>query len=421
MSAMSGKYNLFNLLGSEPEAKLKSILASVDIDYQQHFPKGTHAESKEAALANILSSVQTAKKLILFRTLISSNFALDQNIIKEQNIEKNFEQIRVISIITKKILNTLLEEAISTYQNEEQLKLIRLVMSELRHQYEKEQDQRLKSIYANEIQRILMDEMMQNNLKRLNQSYQDRIQKLDEDIKSKNDLITGIRELKKSTLDESSARVGQELANHTALDSDIVVYRDIIPEEERDAFLRDFALEYYRAEKEQLYKYIQLDDKDQSRINRINKDEGDNAHQKMKIPTFINYELARTKNKSIRELAKREPDFEEIYRKLAAKRGYNLDRLTPEQIRAEAHLLAEKFESTVTKMIDGKKEKIVLHAECREIEADKQKEKNNLEGLYSKLDLPPTSEFKKTPAALEFDDFLATVSLPSKSAKATRG
>lgn len=411
---MAGQYNLFNLLGSEPEAKLKSILASVDIDYQQHFPKGNNRESKEAALSNILSSIQTAKKLIKFRTLISSNFALDQNIIKEQNIEKNFEQIRIVSLITKKILNTLIEEAIKTYQNEEQLKQIRLVMQELRHQYEVEQDLRLKSIYANEIQRILMDEALQHNLKRLNQRYEDNIHKLDLNIKSKNELITSIRELKKSTLDESSAQVGLELENHTAIDSDIVVYRDIIPIEKRDAFMRDFALEYYRAEKSEFYKYMQLDKKDQNRIDQINHyDENTPAEVRMKLPSFINYDLARKNDKSIRELAKKVPDFDTIYRAVAEKHGCSLERLTDEQIKAEADLLADKFSPTIVKMLDGKKEKIVLHEECKKMEAEKQMEKNNLERLYSKLDLPPTSEFKKTPAALEFDDFLATVSLPN--------
>ncbi|HRE31042.1 MAG TPA: hypothetical protein PLD88_03615, partial [Candidatus Berkiella sp.] len=77
---MVGKYNLFNLMGCEPEAKLKHILATVDIDYQQHFPAGVNHEStKEAVLTNILNSLQTSKKIITFKHLIESNFATDPN------------------------------------------------------------------------------------------------------------------------------------------------------------------------------------------------------------------------------------------------------------------------------------------------------------------------------------------------------
>lgn len=404
--ATAGKYNLFNMMGAEPEAKLKNILAKMDIDYQQHFPPGFNVETKEAALSNILNSIKTSRKLILFRSLIESNFATDQTVIKEQNIEKNIEQIRVVSLITKKILNTLLEEAINQYLTEEQMKAIRIIMAELRRKYTSEKDERLRDIYDSEIQKILTDESFQRNLQRINQDYLDRIQEHDIKIDNINNQIGTIKENKSFTVNEATARVSDELANHTALNSDIAVYRDVIPTENRDQFMKDFLKEYYRSEKSELKKYIALDKYDQAKVE-------------VQLPSLINYQLARNNNKSIKELAKREPDFEKIFIDMAKKNGANLSLLTSEQIKAEAKLLADKFKPTVLKMINGKKEKITLREECVQIEAQKQKEKVQLQTLYSKLDLPTSSKVTKTPAALEFDDFLSTVEITPKAQKAT--
>ncbi len=404
--ATAGKYNLFNLMGAQPEEKLKNILAKVDIDYQQHFPPGANSDTKESALSNILSSIQTSRKLILFKNLIESNFATDPEVIQEQNIEKNIEQIKIVSVITRKILNMLIEEAIQSHLNEEWLKNIILAISEWRRKYANEKDERLKIIYEAEIQRILTDQAFQMHLQQLNQQYQARMNQHDIKINDINGLIGNIKDRKKSTVNDAAIRVSDELANHKAENSDLLVYSDVIPGENRDQFMKDFLQEYYRAEKEELKKYIALDKYDQSKVT-------------VQLPSLINYNLACSNNKSVKELAKKDPDFEKIFIAMAKKNGANLDLLTPEQIKAEAKLLAEKFNPAVLQMINGKKEKMELRDQCVKIETQKQKEKVKMQNLYSKLELPASAKLTKTPAAMEFDDFLSTVEITPKQAKAT--
>ncbi|MGE3320153.1 MAG: hypothetical protein AB7I18_12745 [Candidatus Berkiella sp.] len=409
-----GKYNLFNLMGAEPEAKLKRILASVDIDYQQHFPNGANQETKEAALANILNSIQTSRKLILFKTLIESNFATDQHVIKAQNIEKNIEQVRVVSFITKKILNALIEEAINQYLTEEQIKAIRVILGELRRKYESEKDERLKMIYETEIQRILADEVFQRNLQRLNQEYKSRIKEHDENLDKINLRIDDIKDRKYNIVDEASKSVSAELTNHTAINSNIAVYRDVIPEEHRDAFMRDFLKECYRAEKNELKKSLNVEDQLQKYIDM---DKHDQAKVAVQLPPLANYRLARNNDKSIPDLVKKEPDYERIFQELCKKYSGKPELLNQDQIAYESSLLAEKFKPAVDRMLEGKKEKIDLRKQCVEIEAQKQKEKIQLQNLYNRLELDTSKQFKKTPAALEFDEFLATVEITPKSAK----
>lgn len=403
----AGKYHLLNLMGDQPEEKLKNILAKVDIDYQQHFPPGANSETKEAALSNILSSIQTSRKLILFKNLIESNFATDPEVIKAQNIEKNIEQIKIVSTITRKILNSLLEDAIQAYLNEEWIKNITVAIGEWRRKYSQEKDERLQLIYESEIQRILTDQALQKHLQQLNQHYQTRMDQHDTKLNNINDMIGNIKEKKKSTINDAAIRVSDELANHKAENSDLLVYSDVIPAENRDQFMKEFLQEYYRAEKEELKKYIALDKHDQAKVA-------------VQLPSLINYNLARSNNKSVKELAKRDPDFEKIFIETAKKNGANIDLLTQEQIKAEAKLLAEKFKPAVLQMIHGKQEKMDLRQQCVIIEAQKQKEKIKMQNLYSKLDLPPSAKITKTPAAIEFDDFLSTVEITPKQAKATK-
>ena len=405
--AMSGQYNLFNLMGDQPEEKLKHILAKVDIDYQQHFTPGGKADSKEAALANVLNAIQTSRKLILFKNLVQSNFATDQEVIKAQNIEKNIEQIKIISVISLKILNKIIEEAIQQFISEEQIKEIRILMGEWRQRYENEKDERLREIYSSEIQRILTNELLQKRLQQLNQEYADRTNQHDNKINDINNLIIDIKEKKHSTVNDAAVRVSDELANHKAENSDIFVYRDVIPAENRDQFMKDFLKEYYRAEKEELKKYIALDKHDQSKVQ-------------VQLPSLINYQLARNNNKSMKEMAKKEPDFKKIFIDMVKKNGGDPNLLTPAQIEAEAKLLAEKFQQPVLQLINNKKDKIGLREECVKIEAEKQKEKVKMQSLYAKLELPPTTKLTKTTAALEFDDFLDNVTITPKTKATSR-
>ena len=404
--AMSGQYNLFNLMGDQPEEKLKHILAKVDIDYQQHFPPGGNAVSKEAALANVLNAIQTSRKIITFKNLVQSNFAIDQEVIKEQNIEKNIEQIKIISTITRKILNKIVEEAIQQFITEEQIKDIRILMGEWRQKYENEKNIQLREIYSAEIQRILADEFLQKRLQQLNQEYAARANQHDIKINDINNLILDIKEKKSSTVNEAAIRVSDELANHKAENSDIYVYRDVVPAENRDQFMKDFLKEYYKVEKEELKKYIALDKHDQSKVQ-------------VQLPSLINYQLARNNNKSMKELAKKDPDFRKIFIETVKKNGGDPSLLTSAQIDAEAKLLAERFQQPVLQLINNKKEKIGLREECVKIEAEKQQEKVKMQSLYAKLELPPTAKVTKTPAAQEFDDFLDTVTITPKQPKAT--
>jgi len=411
-----GKYNLFNLMGAEPEAKLKRILASCDIDYQQHFGNGANKETKEAALANILNSIQTSRKLILFKTLIESNFATDQNVIKEQNIEKNIEQIRIVSFITKRILNTIIEEAINQYLTEEQIKTIRVILGELRRKYESEKDERLKMIHETEIQRILADEMFQRNLQRLNQEYKSRIKEHDENLNKINLRLDDLKVQKHDTLNEAALSISTKLADRKAENSTIYVYKDVIPEENRDAFIRDFVRECYRAQKaerkkaqaveDEMQKYIDMDKHDQSK-----------PHVKVQIPRLANYHLARSQDKSISERVQKEPDYERIFLELCNKHNGKPHLLSVEQLRTEANFLAEESSPAVNKMLEVKEQKTALRKESLEIQEQKQKEKIQLQNLYSRLELDTSKQFKKTPAALEFDEFLATVEITPKSAK----
>jgi len=401
---MAGKINLFNLTGAEPEDKLKAILAKVDIDYQQHVPTGTSKESKASVEANILSSIQTSRKLILFKTLVEANFATDQDVIKDQNIEKNFEQIRIVSIITKRILNKIMEEAINNYLSDEQIKAIQIVMREWRQRYETEKDERIRDIYESQMHQIMADEAFQRHLHQQNHECMSRINEHDNKINNINDLIGNIKEKKSATVNDAATSVGDELATRTAEDSDLLVYKDVIPEENRDQFMKDFLKEYYKAEKE-VNKYIALDKYDQAKVD-------------VQLPSLINYHLARNNNKSVKELAKREPDFEKMFVEMGKKNSANLSLLTSEQIKAEANLLAAKFKPAVLEMIHGKNEKIELREQCVHLETEKQKEKVKMQTLYSKLELPLSAKITKTSAETEFDDFLSKIDITPKLPKA---
>ncbi|MCS5712151.1 hypothetical protein [Candidatus Berkiella aquae] len=403
-AVMVGKYNLFNLMGSEPESKLKHILATVDIDYQQYFPAGaSHEASKEAVLTHILSSLHTSKKIITFKHLIESNFATDQNVIQEQNLEKNIEQIRIIAVITKKLLNTILEEAINNYLTQEQIKHLTLALHEFMARYHREKDDRLKVAYESEIQRIMSDQIYQKNLERIQQGYLERIKEHDNKIDHIHNRIKDIKEQKQTIVNETITKVGNELADHTAKDSDLLVYQDVISAENRDAFLKDFLLAYYQAEKEELRKYTEMDKADQAKVS-------------VQLPSLINYHLARNNNKNIHELAKKEPDFEKIFIDVALKHNAKLHLMTHEQIKDEASLLAGKFKPIAQQMIHDKKEKIMLQHEHAHIEKAKQHEISQFAMLQDKLGMPADAKFNKTPASLEFDDFLSTVEIKPKMA-----
>ncbi|HRE31040.1 MAG TPA: hypothetical protein PLD88_03605, partial [Candidatus Berkiella sp.] len=160
---------------------------------------------------------------------------------------------------------------------------------------------------------------------------------------------------------------------------------------------------YYQAEKEDLRKHMKIDTANQEKIS---------VHP----PSLINYHLARNNNKNIHELAKREPDFEKLFIDVALKHNAKLHLMTHEQIKNEASLLAEKFNPIAQKMIHGKKEKIKLQHEHAHIEKSKQHEISQLGMLQEKLSMPSDVKFKKTPASLEFDDFLSTVEIKPKVA-----
>lgn len=415
----AGKYNLFNLMGDEPEAKLKRILASCDVDYQQHFGNGTNTQTKEVALANILNSIKTSRKLILFKTLIESNFATDQNVIKAQNIEKNIEQIRIVSFINKKILNAIIEEAINQYLSEELIKTIRIIIGEMRRRYESEKDDRLKMIYETEIQRILADELFQRNLQRLNQEYKDRMKQHDDNLDKINLQLDNLKLKKHDTLNDAAMVISTKLADRKAENSNIFVYKDVIPEEHRDEFMREFVREVYRARKAEMKKGLAVEDEMQKYID-MDKYDQSKPNVKVQIPALANYHLARSQGKSMSEQVQKEPDYERIFLELCKKYNAKPELLSAKQLRIEANLLGEESTPAVDKMLEVKQEKTALRKECLEIQDQKQKEKIQLQNLYSRLELDTSKQFKKTPAALEFDEFLATVEIAPK-AKATKG
>lgn len=400
---MAGKYHLHALLGSEPEAKLKHILATLDIDYVQLSPAGGNGENKENTLANILNALQTSRKIILFKHLIESNFATDQQVIQEQNIEKNIEKFRIIAIITKKILNAIIEEAVNQYLSEEQMKHLLLAVGELKRRYEREKDERLKVAYAAEIQRMLTDEQLQNRMKAIQQGYLDRIKEHDKHIDKLHDKIGIIKSEKHSTLNITAQQVSEQLAERCAEGTEIFVYKDVITADKREVFIKDFLVECYRAERDELKKFLALDKLDQSMVDA-------------QLPSLVNYHLARTHDKSIHELAKKEPDYEKIFRQVAERHNAKLHLLSSEKIKHEAVFLAQKVSPAVQQMLNGKKQKINLRQECAKIETEKQKEKVQLQTLKAKLDLPAGSTFNKSPAALEFDAFLSTVEIKPKAA-----
>lgn len=396
---MAGKYPLHALLGAEPEAKLKHILATIDIDYAQVTSNAT----KETTLANILNSLHSSRKIILFKHLIESNFAIDQQVIQEQNIEKNIEKFRVIALITKKIVNSIIEEAINQYLNEEQLKHLLLAVSELRRRYEREKDERLQVAYAAEIQRMLTDEKLQNHLKALQQSYLDRIKEHDEHIEKLQDKIYNIKNEKHSTLNDSAQLTSEQLIDRRAEGTDIYIYKDVISSDKRHDFIKDFLNEYYRAERNELKRYLALDKTDQNKVDA-------------QLPSLINYQLARSQSKSIHELSYKEPNYEQIFHDVAKKHNATLTLLTPAQIQSESAYLAQQLQPAVKQLLDGKKQKIRLREECAHIEMAKQREKIQLQTLKAKLDLPAGSVFNKSPAALDFDAFLSTVEIKPKVA-----
>ncbi|HRE31041.1 MAG TPA: hypothetical protein PLD88_03610, partial [Candidatus Berkiella sp.] len=109
------------------------------------------------------------------------------------------------AVITKKLLNTILEEAINNYLTQEQIKHLAIALHEFMIRYHREKDERLKVAYESEIQRILSNELYQKNLERIQQGYLDRIKEHDNKIENIHDKIKDIKEQKQSIINETIA------------------------------------------------------------------------------------------------------------------------------------------------------------------------------------------------------------------------
>ncbi len=202
---MLGRHNFFDLQGLyRTRESLDRILAKKDIKYDES------KQNKNHIYANILADLGLSEMIYEFKKL---NVAVDREAIQAQNIEKNFFDLKLSTLIQKEITKDLIKKVVDTFVKSKKLEEM---SAEVRDLLAKKSEEARSRAYANALreQENQLFQKIALQLAGMNNQTLNQLSNLLGELKSLEKELDAIRKQRAQILDFHSTKMANAFSQY---------------------------------------------------------------------------------------------------------------------------------------------------------------------------------------------------------------